>query len=252
MEAVIYKWTNNQNNKVYIGKSFNKECRYNWFLDFDIHYAGPHIDNARKKYNDIKYWNYEILYTKEGKDRKKLNEIINDKEKYFIELYKSNNKNLGYNISSGGTWGDTYYSLSEEEKQYRKSKFHNTHIEKKYRWMYKDDECKKIQKDKQQEYLDKGWQYGRNKSFRNKISSSLRNSENFKLFCKERRLTEEEIKQREEERKRELEEYHNSQEYKDRIEKWKENSRQMMIKYNKSEKHRQATINSNKIRRKNK
>ena len=52
-EHYIYKWTNLITNKCYIGKTNNKECRYNWFINWDDHYAGPHIDKARKKYNDL-------------------------------------------------------------------------------------------------------------------------------------------------------------------------------------------------------
>lgn len=252
MEGIIYKWTNIKNNKSYIGKSFNKQCRYDWFIDFDIHYAGPHIDRARKKYNDIKYWNYEILYKINGKDRKELNEIINNKEKYFIELYKSNDKNLGYNISSGGTWGDTFTALTQEEREYRMMRFHNSHIDKKYKWMFNGDKEKKVSLIEQQEYLDNGWKYGRSKTMCQKTKEGLYKYNHRPDILEQRRVqkeqTQEKWKLKEQKRK---EEWHNSQEYKDKIQRNKERSRERIIKYNKSEKHRQDAINSNKRRWKN-
>lgn len=252
MEGIIYKWTNIENNKSYIGKSFNKQCRYDWFLDFDIHYAGPHIDRARKKYNDIKYWNYEILFTKEGKDRKELNEIINNKEKYFIKLYKSNNRDLGYNISSGGTWGDTYTNLTQEEREYRINKQKATNKIKKYKWMFNGDKEKKVPLIEQQEYLDNGWQYGKSKISIEKTKNGLYEYNHRPDILEQRKIQKEQTKLRQEqEKERKKEEWHNSQEYKDKIQRNKERSKEQITKYNKSEKHKQAAIESNKRRWKN-
>jgi len=238
----IYIWTNKITKKPYIGKTNNAKLRYNWFIDWETHYAGPHIDKARKKYNDIKYWDYKILCDCKDEDE------LNEKEKYFIALYNSNDKEKGYNISSGGTYGDTWYALSDEERNSRLERQSKTYKARGYKWMHKDDEQKLIDKNHQQEYLDNGWQYGLKKSTRQKLSESLKNSEKHKIACQKRRLSEEECARRGYIRKEKLEAYRQSQEYKDRIARNKEVARQRRIEYNKSEKHRQEAIASNKRR----
>lgn len=241
-EHYIYKWTNLKNNKSYIGKTNNKECRYNWFIDWDIHYAGPHIDKARKKYNDLKYWKYEILCSCSNEEE------LNDKEKYYIALYDSNNKYHGYNISSGGTWGDTFYALTEEERILRIDKQVSTVKSMGYRLMYKGDDQRKIDKYHQQEYLENGWLYGHTKLFKEKISVSVKNSEKNKAAAAKRRTPDYIKEARKKEKEQQLEEYRNSQEYKEKIEAFKEQARQRRITYNKSEAHRKAASESNKRR----
>lgn len=53
------------------------------------------IDNARSKYPDFTQWKYEVL---EYCDISSLNE----REKYYIEYYKSYDQNNGYNLTKGG------------------------------------------------------------------------------------------------------------------------------------------------------
>lgn len=241
-EHYIYKWTNLENNKCYIGKTNNKECRYNWFINWDDHYAGPHIDKARKKYNDLKYWKYEILCQCSNEDE------LNEKEKYYIALYDSNNKYHGYNISSGGTWGDTFYALTEEERKARLEKQISTVKSLGYRWMYKGDEQKKIDKYHQQEYLENGWSYGLSKLLREKLSISVKNSVKCKECALKRRLPDYIKEERKKEKEQKLKEYRNSKEYKEKIEANKEKARQRIIAYNTSDAHKKAAIESNKRR----
>ena len=229
MTGIIYKWTNLITNKSYIGKSFAPQCRYDWFLNFDEHYAGPHIDRARRKYNDKIFWEYSILFQIESDNRETINDIINQKEIEYINLYQSNNKELGYNISSGGTWGDTFAALTEEERRDRMTKFHNSHILKGYRWMHKDDKFTKISLEKQQEYINNGWQYGKKErppKEKKQRKRGYKLSEEHKQHMKEARS------------KMSLE----------NKEKLKNAGRQNIILYNKSEKHRQSAIQSNKAR----
>lgn len=161
MKGVIYKWDNVVTHKSYIGKSLSPKCRYNWFLQFDDHYAGPHIDKARKKYNDKKHWKYSILFSITSNDRNTINDILNTKEIEYISLYKTNNKDVGYNISSGGTFGDTYYALTDDERSKRLKKFHDSQIAMGYKWMYKDGVSIKVPQKEHQSYLDDGWLFGR-------------------------------------------------------------------------------------------
>ena len=83
----IYKITNKINNKCYIGQSINIKRRFNG------HKSGDHneyLENAIKKYG-IDNFNFEIL------EECKKNEL-NEKEIFYIKLYKSVNRRYGYNI----------------------------------------------------------------------------------------------------------------------------------------------------------
>ena len=99
-----------------------------------------------------------------------------------------------------------------------------------------------IDKYHQQEYLENGWSYGISKITGKKISESLKKSEAFKDSCYRRR------KLTDEERYRRSKEFKNSEEYKEKIELYKEQARQRRIAYNKSDAHRKAAIESNKRR----
>ena len=241
-DKYIYIWTNKVTNKSYIGKTNERQARYNNFIQWDVHYAGPHIDRARLKYNDLKYWDYKILcqcYSEEE---------LSEKEKYYIALYQSNDKTKGYNISSGGTWGDTWFALTDEERVERINKTVNTRKQKGLRWMTNGVIEKQIDKYHQQEYLDNGWTYGLSKTTATKISNSLKTSEKFKKVCEAKRLSEEELEKRNYMWGERLKKYRESQEYKDKMTAWKEQNRQRRIEYNKSEAHRQVAIESNKRR----
>lgn len=251
MKGYIYKWTNTVTKKNYIGKTCNKDCRYNWFLDFNVHYAGPHIDKARKKYNDIKYWIYDTLYECSGETRKELEEKLNEQEKKYIALYQANNKELGYNISSGGTFGDTFCALTDKERKARTDKQSKTSRSKQYKWMTNNIEQKKVDKDHQQEYLDNGWWFGMTEQHRNKISNSVKNSELCKIASKNRRISDEEKERRKIELEREKQAYRQTEEYKEKIKTNREEARQRRIVYNKSEEHRKLTSESNRNRYKN-
>ena len=93
----IYK-INFPNNKVYIGLSNNiyrRICEHN--IDFRKRTA---CSNAIKKYGKID--RIEILEEIDPDDREKLQE----REKYWIEYYQSNDKRYGYNLTSGGDGSD--------------------------------------------------------------------------------------------------------------------------------------------------
>ena len=86
----IYKATNKENGKVYIGQTIRPfEVRKAEHL---YGYNGFYFGNALKKYD----FDWEVL--KECKTIFELNKI----EEYFIKKYKSNIKEFGYNLRSGG------------------------------------------------------------------------------------------------------------------------------------------------------
>lgn len=90
--AGIYMWYNNVSDKRYIGQSVDLERRYKAFLNFKYNnYAGTKINNARKKYNEEHYWEYNILEYIDNVDD------LDEREIYYIEKYNTLNDNVGYN-----------------------------------------------------------------------------------------------------------------------------------------------------------
>lgn len=86
---IIYKVTNKCNGKIYIGQH-HKEALFNYKG------SGVLLKLAYKKYG-IENFSFEIL--KSGIDTK---EELNEFEKYFIRELRSNNPNIGYNLTAGG------------------------------------------------------------------------------------------------------------------------------------------------------
>jgi len=87
---IIYKTTNIINNKIYIGQDKNNNPNYIG--------SGNLIKYAIKKYGKENFIK-EILYY-----CLTINEL-NEKERFYIKQYNSTDKNIGYNISVGGTNG---------------------------------------------------------------------------------------------------------------------------------------------------
>ena len=89
--SIIYKTTNTKNGKIYVGKSS---------IDNPLYLgSGIILNQAIKKYGK-QYFIREVL---EECD----NSIVDAREKHWISLLKSTDRNIGYNITDGGTGGDT-------------------------------------------------------------------------------------------------------------------------------------------------
>lgn len=98
---IIYKVTNKINNKVYIGQStlsLEERKRYH-YLDCNKTSDNTYFHNALRKYNKNDF-TWEILED----DITSMDEL-NAKEIYYIALYNSTNKDVGYNLKSGGNNG---------------------------------------------------------------------------------------------------------------------------------------------------
>jgi len=87
----IYKITNRINGKVYIGQSKNCHRRFQEHIKGEKSVSLIHL--AIKKYGKQNF-DFEII-EKEISD-------YNEKEKFWIEFYKSNQRDFGYNILDGG------------------------------------------------------------------------------------------------------------------------------------------------------
>lgn len=103
--AFIYKTTNLINGKIYIGKTTR--------LDDGYYGSGTLVAAAIAKYG------------KESFTREILEEVsdseVDEKERFYIELLDSKNKNIGYNISNGGEGGSAYWdTLTPKNKEIHK------------------------------------------------------------------------------------------------------------------------------------
>lgn len=95
MKIYIYKITNNINGKIYIGKHIDKsETGFDDYMG-----SGIKIIMAQKKYG-------KENFTKEILEECVLDNI-DEREKFWIKKFNSTNRDIGYNITSGGDGGDT-------------------------------------------------------------------------------------------------------------------------------------------------
>lgn len=115
---IIYKATNLVNGKIYIGQTINTlEYRKNQhFREARCEKRkNIYFHNALNKYGEDNFAFEEI-------DSAKSQEELDKKERYWIKFYDSNNKNVGYNLDSGGRSGgikseETKRKIGETTKQ---------------------------------------------------------------------------------------------------------------------------------------
>jgi len=100
----IYKLTNKLDGKVYIGQSKDIKKRWRSYGWTNKGAANPHLRNALKQHG-LEGFIFEILELLEGKEFK------DDREKFWIKEFKSNNKDFGYNKTEGGDG-----TISEESR----------------------------------------------------------------------------------------------------------------------------------------
>src|SRR5688572_23079365 len=89
--SAIYKITNNISKKVYIGSAINVYHRFSThrsLLRSSKHF-NKHLQSAWNKYGENSFM-FEII-------ENCLPEDLLDREEYYIKLYKSNDRNCGYN-----------------------------------------------------------------------------------------------------------------------------------------------------------
>lgn len=112
IRGIIYKYTS-PSGKVYIGQTLNeKKRRQSWF-NLNRPYAGPKINAARKKYLPENF-EYEVIFRIESLIKEEIIEMLNNKERQYIQLFDSIYN--GYNISIGGDSTLHIYSAETKKK----------------------------------------------------------------------------------------------------------------------------------------
>jgi len=111
----IYKITNILNGKVYIGQSKDIDRR---FSEHKRHYK---IESHRNKIALYKsMWKYGVENFKFEVLEETSNTNLDEREKFYIEIYKSNNRNFGYNLTDGGDCGPIHYGESNQNSKLTK------------------------------------------------------------------------------------------------------------------------------------
>ena len=128
---IIYLLENKINGKCYIGKHEGK-------LDDNYYGSGTLISKAIKKYGKSAFKKIMLSKCNTGEEA----DFI---EKAFIKLYNATKDKNFYNITEGGTGGNTLKNLSVEELEKRKAK-----IKESLKTLYSEnkDHFKKIKSDR--------------------------------------------------------------------------------------------------------
>lgn len=114
MNCGIYKIENNKNNKIYIGSSINlniREYKHFWMLNKNIH-DNNYLQNSFNKFGEESF-NFEVI------EVCPFEELI-VKENYYINKYKSNEPEFGYNLA---TVNDFRRNTYNEEVKVKLSKY---------------------------------------------------------------------------------------------------------------------------------
>lgn len=99
MKGIIYKYTS-PSNKVYIGQTIHEHRRYMTHKRGD---GDTKFYRAIRKYG-FENFTYEVIFTIDNEDRKRVKEKLDFMERYYIRKYDSFNN--GYNMTLGGDGAD--------------------------------------------------------------------------------------------------------------------------------------------------
>lgn len=109
----IYKITNTVNNKIYIGQTTKTiEERFQKHIQKAKQHVNRYLYDAMNHYG---YDNFKIEPIEECD-----NNLLNEREIYWIKYYNSNNKILGYNMTTGGEGRDTWTNNPHKEETSQK------------------------------------------------------------------------------------------------------------------------------------
>jgi group I intron endonuclease len=121
MEGVIYCATS-PSNKKYNGFTFDFESRKNRHInESEKHVDETHFHRAIRHYGKNYFsWSIKELHHKETKEE--LIKLLYERETYWINEDKTYLREYGYNLTLGGTGGDTFSFKSEMDKNITREK----------------------------------------------------------------------------------------------------------------------------------
>lgn len=128
--SCIYRITNNINNKIYIGKTNNLKRRikeYRNKTSHELNHSSKYeIMIAIKKYG-FKNFAFDIL-------EECSEELLNEREIYWIDVLDARNPLIGYNKKTGGIGGvmpeDTHLKMSLSSMNFRHTEAHKNKMSK--------------------------------------------------------------------------------------------------------------------------
>lgn len=116
--GTIYIFVNKTNQKIYVGKTIDtyaqrfNEHKYNAFTK----QTQTYFYNAIRKYGWDGFDKYIIYQTDESEAKRDIDKIVLEKETFYINLFRSDSSEFGYNLTSGGD-GISGYKHTEETKR---------------------------------------------------------------------------------------------------------------------------------------
>lgn len=132
----IYKITNTINNKIYIGYDTGKVAenrRWNYHRK-NYKYDKKKVLYLAMKKHGIEHFLFEVI------EEVDINEHLIDKEIFYINLFQSFKKEVGYNRTLGGDGGDTFTNRDEDYQNLTRAKMKESAIK---RWENIDLDSKK-------------------------------------------------------------------------------------------------------------
>lgn len=161
----IYCITNLINNKKYVGQTMSK---YGYKIRWREHkkclrnnnHKNNHLQNAWNKYGE-KSFEFILLHEFICNTEKELKDMLDKIEIYYINKWDLLNRDMGYNIASGGSNGNPFASKTEDEmrkygelrSKIAKNWWNNISDDKREQWIKKTSASRKgknMGKDNQQ------------------------------------------------------------------------------------------------------
>lgn len=174
MYGYIYKTTDLTNNKIYVGQHKSNE------FDNTYYGSGVIITKLLNRYGTERF-SCELLEACQSEDE------LNQKEIYWIDKLNCLDKNIGYNLASGGSFGDSGYhqgmkGKSQSDYQKQQASIANSHPKsqqmknkmskalkgnrnasngKGMKFIHKGDVQKRVKEEDIPKYLSEGWVRGK-------------------------------------------------------------------------------------------
>lgn len=104
MDGYIYLIINQVNGKIYIGKSFDLQKRWNKHIKCVRDKVNRRLYDSMNKYR-IQNFSIHSIFKIENENKEELTNLLNQKETSYIRLFQSKDSFYGYNMADGGDGG---------------------------------------------------------------------------------------------------------------------------------------------------